>query len=106
MQNFKIVDKFFINQMLLSCLLKRNSHFQGQTMRMMYEIIARELKSMKLDNSHPQDYLNFYCLGNREKFPAEVSNPNNSPCDHGDMVIVQNDFRFLAHVYGVQTSNS
>lgn len=60
-------------------------------MQMMYEIIARELKSMHLDNSHPQDYLNFYCLGNREKLPTEVS-PNNSPSDNGDTVIVQNIF--------------
>ncbi|KAH7523461.1 hypothetical protein FEM48_Zijuj06G0013700 [Ziziphus jujuba var. spinosa] len=40
--------------------------WQGQTMQMMYEVIARELKSMDLENSHPLDYLNFYCLGNRE----------------------------------------
>lgn len=36
-------------------------------MQMMYEVITRELKSMNLDNSHPLDYLNFYCLGNREE---------------------------------------
>ncbi|MCH89992.1 phospholipase D Delta-like, partial [Trifolium medium] len=67
-----------------SAAVQEMLYFQGQTMQMMYEIIARELKYMKLDNSHPQDYLNFYCLGNREKFAAEVSNPNNSHCDHGD----------------------
>jgi hypothetical protein len=44
--------------------------FQGQTMQMMYEVIAKELKSMNLENSHPQDYLNFYCLGNREQVPG------------------------------------
>lgn len=43
--------------------------WQGQTMQMMYEVIAKELKSMNLENSHPQDYLNFYCLGNREQVP-------------------------------------
>ncbi|KAJ6931606.1 phospholipase D delta-like [Populus alba x Populus x berolinensis] len=42
----------------------------GQTMQMMYEVIAKELKSMNLENSHPQDYLNFYCLGNREQVPG------------------------------------
>lgn len=35
-------------------------------MQMMYEVVARELKSMQLENYHPWDYLNFYCLGNRE----------------------------------------
>ena len=46
-------------------------------MQMMYGIIARELKYMHLEDSHPQDYLNFYCLGNgkREELPKEVSAP-------------------------------
>lgn len=57
-------------------------------MQMMYEIIARELRFMKLNDSHPQDYLNFYCLGNREKFATEVSSPNSSPSGNGDTVIV------------------
>jgi phospholipase D1/2 len=39
-------------------------------MQMMYKVIAKELKSMNLENSHPQDYLNFYCLGNREQVPG------------------------------------
>jgi phospholipase D1/2 len=37
-------------------------------MQMMYEIIAQELRSMNMEGVHPQDYLNFYCLGNREIF--------------------------------------
>ncbi|XP_009768465.1 phospholipase D delta-like [Nicotiana tabacum] len=41
-------------------------YWQSQTMQMMYQVIARELKSMQLVDSHPLDYLNFYCLGNRE----------------------------------------
>lgn len=46
---------------------------QGQTMQMMYEIIAHELKSANIKNVHPTDYLNFYCLGNREKRHGEGS---------------------------------
>lgn len=54
---------------------------QNQTMQMMYTIVAKELlNSVDLNDSHmtnafgnlgkvPQDYLNFYCLGNREKMP-------------------------------------
>ena len=38
---------------------------------MMYEIVARALKFMNLENAHPQDYLNFYCLGNREEAPKD-----------------------------------
>ncbi|XP_051140725.1 phospholipase D delta-like [Andrographis paniculata] len=50
--------------------------WQGQTMQMMYQYIAKEIKSMKLLDSHPLDYLNFYCLGNREAIKnaeAEIS---------------------------------
>lgn len=62
----------------------------------MYEIIARELKSMKLYNSHPQDYLNFYCLGNREKLPTEVSTPNHPLSENGDTVTVKKKSAFSA----------
>jgi phospholipase D1/2 len=40
---------------------------QKKTMQMMYEIIYRALQEMGLDDKYePQDYLNFFCLGNRE----------------------------------------
>ncbi|KAG6783636.1 hypothetical protein POTOM_009299 [Populus tomentosa] len=67
--------------------------WQGQTMQMMYEVIANELKSMNLENSHPQDYLNFYCLGNREEVPGS----NNS----GDQTvsISQKFQRFMIYVH-------
>ncbi|KAG5245469.1 phospholipase delta [Salix suchowensis] len=47
--------------------------WQSQTMQAMYEKIALELKSMDLVDSRPQDYLNFYCIGNREEIPQELS---------------------------------
>ena len=40
-------------------------------MQMMYEIVSRELKAMNIEDQHPQDYLNFYCLGNVE--PGETT---------------------------------
>jgi len=49
---------------------------QGQTMQMMYDVVARELKSMQLTDVHPQEYLNFYCLGNREHFNEDSSSTN------------------------------
>lgn len=40
---------------------------QNKTMQMMYETIYKALEEVGLENScSPQDYLNFYCLGNRE----------------------------------------
>ncbi|GAU22672.1 hypothetical protein TSUD_234940 [Trifolium subterraneum] len=51
----------------------------GQTMQMMYNVVANALKSMQLGDVHPQDYLNFYCLGNREHFNEESSSSNGAP---------------------------
>ncbi|KAI3875788.1 hypothetical protein MKX03_023711 [Papaver bracteatum] len=73
-------------------------YWQYQTMQMMYEVIAAELKRAQLENSHPQDYLNFYCLGNREPLPNEIS--SNEPSTNGDMAsIVQKSRRFMIYVH-------
>lgn len=52
-------------------------------MQAMYDIVAKALKSVQLQDSHPQshpqDYLNFYCLGNREKLSEETLNDNGAP---------------------------
>ena len=39
--------------------------FQTHTIRMMYGLIGDALKA-KASPDHPRDYLNFFCLGNRE----------------------------------------
>lgn len=45
---------------------------QNKTMQMMYETIYKALEEVGLENScSPQDYLNFYCLGNREAGKVE-----------------------------------
>ncbi len=46
---------------------------QSQTMKMMYFLIADAIRDSGLNGQqHPQDYLNFFCLGNREvKSPLE-----------------------------------
>ncbi|GAA0168061.1 phospholipase [Lithospermum erythrorhizon] len=61
--------------------------WQSQTMQMMYQTIAQELKSMKIVDSHPLDYLNFYCLGNREEIPNTVSS-------NGDADKVSESYKF------------
>ncbi|CAD6209277.1 unnamed protein product [Miscanthus lutarioriparius] len=46
---------------------QRILYWQKKTMQMMYEIIYKALKEVGLDGTYePQDYLNFFCLGNRE----------------------------------------
>jgi phospholipase D1/2 len=48
---------------------------QAQTMKMMYRVIAQELKAMNIENAKLQDYLNFYCLGNRGE-PSTNGSPD------------------------------
>lgn len=60
---------------------------------MMYQYIAKEIKSMKFENSHPLDYLNFYCLGNREKITGPAAQIS------GDASKVGTDLSFL--VFGI-----
>ncbi|ONL92985.1 phospholipase D15 [Zea mays] len=63
---------------------QRILYWQKMTMQMMYEIIYKALKEVGLDGTYePQDYLNFFCLGNREaedttctsSGPFSASNP-------------------------------
>jgi phospholipase D1/2 len=50
--------------------------WQGQTMSMMYKIIADALEKAGLSECyHPQDYLNFYCLGKREPQSHQSQSP-------------------------------
>ncbi|KAJ3683485.1 hypothetical protein LUZ60_013712 [Juncus effusus] len=66
--------------------------WQGQTMGMMYKIIASTLEKEGLDEIyHPQDYLNFYCLGKRE--PESTSRPS-SPLSTNDTSVVKASKRF------------
>ncbi|CAH9087032.1 unnamed protein product [Cuscuta europaea] len=79
-------------------------YWQGQTMQMMYEVIAKELKSEKLEgSSHPCDYLNFYCLGNREECNNESSSVFSSQHSAGtssDVVTASQKYgRFMIYVH-------
>ena len=58
-------------------------------MQMMYDVVAKELKAMQLVDSHPQDYLNFYCPGNREDFSED------SLSDNADKVIILMKISFV-----------
>ncbi|XP_047329162.1 phospholipase D beta 1-like [Impatiens glandulifera] len=65
---------------------QRILYWQNKTMKMMYDVIYKALQEVGLDNQYePQDYLNFFCLGNREtREIGDVSDvgknvPKNSP---------------------------
>lgn len=58
-------------------------------MQMMYDIIAEELKNSELKEAHPLDYLNFYCLGNRERCKEEGSNSGSNRSSRGGSVMMK-----------------
>lgn len=80
---------FLINHLICNAFKAYTStaSLQGQTMSMMYKIIAKELEMAGLsDHCHPQDYLNFYCLGKREAFCPGNSGPLNQQSESRSLV--------------------
>ncbi|XP_019186263.1 PREDICTED: phospholipase D delta-like [Ipomoea nil] len=73
-------------------------YWQGQTIQMMYEIIAKELKSEKIEDAHPCDYLNFYCLGNREEWHEESASSPTPGCSEF-LTGSQKSGRFMIYVH-------
>ncbi|GJN30105.1 hypothetical protein PR202_gb18384 [Eleusine coracana subsp. coracana] len=77
----KIANKIYVNERFSAYIVvpmwpegnptgaptQRILYWQKKTMQMMYEIIYKALEEVGLDDKYePQDYLNFFCLGNRE----------------------------------------
>ncbi|OVA05224.1 C2 calcium-dependent membrane targeting [Macleaya cordata] len=72
--------------------------WQGQTMDMMYRIIAQALDKEGLSNErHPQDYLNFYCLGKREAGSEERSSQTSQQSEA--LASAQKFRRFMIYVH-------
>ncbi|KAF9587186.1 hypothetical protein IFM89_039626 [Coptis chinensis] len=76
--------------------------WQGQTMEMMYKIIAQALAEAGLSNEiHPQDYLNFYCLGKREAGSNEGSLETNKASDGTGSLQKLQRFMIYVHAKGM-----
>ncbi|KAF2319874.1 hypothetical protein GH714_019912 [Hevea brasiliensis] len=74
--------------------------WQGQTMAMMYKIIAKALEEAGLsDQYHPQEYLNFYCLGKREASSEHIYSQINQQSDNRSLAAVQKYRRFMIYVH-------
>ncbi|KAK4740976.1 hypothetical protein SAY87_024564 [Trapa incisa] len=74
--------------------------WQGQTMSMMYQIIAQALEKAGLSGQYsPQDYLNFFCLGKREPLPAESCANISSSTESSTAALVQKFRRFMIYVH-------
>ncbi|KAL6639645.1 hypothetical protein ACP70R_023375 [Stipagrostis hirtigluma subsp. patula] len=73
-------------------------YWQGHTMSMMYKIVADALRKEGLhETHHPQDYLNFYCLGKRE-VSGDVPSTSHSNENSG-LRLAQKFRRFMIYVH-------
>lgn len=74
-------------------------YWQSQTMQMMYKVVAKALQDAGLSESyHPRDYLNFYCLGNRET--NDENEPITANTDSSPQGNAKRYRRFMIYVHG------
>ncbi|MCL4130097.1 UNVERIFIED_CONTAM: hypothetical protein GTU68_054362 [Idotea baltica] len=72
-------------------------HWQHRTMEMMYKGISEAIEANGLE-THPTDYLSFYCLGKREA-PEDVPDDLNFPEQQACLVSVRESVRFMVYVH-------
>ncbi|KAJ3682088.1 hypothetical protein LUZ60_014661 [Juncus effusus] len=81
---------------------QRILYWQKKTMQMMYETIYRALKEAGLEDQYePQDYLNFFCLGNRESLDPSVSNSNSTANNPQENAKRKRRFMIYVHSKGM-----
>ncbi|VFQ84022.1 unnamed protein product [Cuscuta campestris] len=76
--------------------------WQHKTMQMMYETIYKALVEVGLEGAFsPQDYLNFYCLGNREAPPSanDASRTENNGPANSPQALCKKNRRFMIYVH-------
>ncbi|CAN1848871.1 Phospholipase D beta 1 [Linum perenne] len=75
--------------------------WQHKTMQMMYETIYKALREAGLENTFsPTDYLNFFCLGNREAINPNKSGTRASPhAANSPQALAQKSRRFMIYVH-------
>ncbi|VFQ75713.1 unnamed protein product [Cuscuta campestris] len=76
--------------------------WQNKTMQMMYETIYKALVEVGLEETFsPQDYLNFFCLGNREAPDASDVPPNteNPAAANNPQALSRKNRRFMIYVH-------
>ncbi|XAR70357.1 Phospholipase D [Bertholletia excelsa] len=82
-------------------LIQRILFWQHNTMQMMYEVIYKALIETGLEKiNEPQDYLNFFCLGNREALEREDSLvAGNSTAKNTPQALTKKSRRFMIYVH-------
>ncbi|GJU01547.1 phospholipase D gamma 1-like protein [Tanacetum coccineum] len=73
--------------------------WQNKTMQMMYQTIYNALVEVGLEEAFsPQDYLNFFCLGNREAIDTNDTSPNHTP-ENTPQGLARKNRRFMIYVH-------
>ncbi|KAJ4956605.1 hypothetical protein NE237_013388 [Protea cynaroides] len=75
--------------------------WQNKTMQMMYETIYKALEEVGLENTNtPEDYLNFFCLGNREALDGNgIPVIRNPTAENTPQALSQKSRRFMIYVH-------
>ncbi|CAN1218046.1 Phospholipase D alpha 4 [Linum perenne] len=73
-------------------------HWTRETMAMMYRIIGEALQECG-EPAHPKDYLNFFCLANREMESPQEFVPPYSPHPSTQYWLAQKHRRFMVYVH-------
>nr|ADY75749.1 phospholipase D beta [Litchi chinensis] len=84
-----------------SAPIQRILYWQHKTMQMMYKTIYKALVEVGLENKYvPQDYLNFFCLGNREALDVVNSfSTKNSTAANTPQALCQKSRRFQIYIH-------
>ncbi|XP_057775686.1 phospholipase D beta 1-like [Salvia miltiorrhiza] len=74
--------------------------WQYNTMQMMYETIYKALQEVGMENEYePQDYLNFFCLGNREADVSGGKPDTKSSSGNTPQALTRKNRRFMIYVH-------
>ena len=73
-------------------------HWTRETMAMMYRLIGEAIQESG-EPGHPRDYLNFFCLANREQKGIEEYIPPHSPHPETQYWNAQKNRRFMVYVH-------
>ncbi|KAH7514034.1 hypothetical protein FEM48_Zijuj11G0045800 [Ziziphus jujuba var. spinosa] len=80
--------------------IQRILFWQHKTMQMMYAMIHNALKEAGLENQYePEDYLNFFCLGNREAADGETYSGTSNAAANTPQALTQKSRRFMIYVH-------
>ncbi|KAM7260188.1 hypothetical protein ACFE04_015929 [Oxalis oulophora] len=79
--------------------IQRILFWQHKTMQMMYDTIYKALVEVGLQNTYePQDYLNFFCLGNRETLDSDAK-PEKPNAANTPQARSQKSRRFMIYIH-------